>query len=155
MYKLGCKETEELGIKLPTSFGLWRKQGSPRKNIYSCFIDYTKAFHCVNHNKLWKTVKGMGIPDHLTCLLRNMYVGQEATVRTRQRKTGQFKTIVTLFIYLIWREHHAKCWAGWITTWNQDCWEKYQPPQICRRYHSNGRKWRETTETLDDGEREE
>ena len=92
MYKLGCKETEELGIKLPTSFGSWRKQGSPRKNIYFCFIDYTKAFDCVNHNKLWKTVKEMGIPDHLTCLLRNLYVGQEATVRTRQGTTDQFKT---------------------------------------------------------------
>ena len=52
------------------------------KNIYSCFIDYTKAFDCVDHNKLWKIPKEMGIPDHLTCLLRNLYAGQEATVRT-------------------------------------------------------------------------
>ena len=51
-------------------------------NIYFCFIDYTKAFNCVEHNKLWKILKEMGIPDHLTCLLRNLYVGQEATVRT-------------------------------------------------------------------------
>ena len=82
MYKLGCKETEELGIKLPTFFGSWRKQGSPRKNIYFCFIDYTKAFDCVNHNKLWKTVKEMGIPDHVACLLRKLNAGQETTVRT-------------------------------------------------------------------------
>ena len=54
-----------------------------QKNIYFCFIDYTKAFDCVNHNKLWKILQEMGIPDHLTCLLRNMYAGQEATIRTR------------------------------------------------------------------------
>ena len=53
-----------------------------QKNIYFCFIDYAKAFDCVDHNKLWKILKQMGIPDHLTCLLRNLYAGQEATVRT-------------------------------------------------------------------------
>ena len=53
-----------------------------QKNIYFCFIDYAKAFDCVDHNKLWKVLKEMGIPDHLTCLLRNLYAGQEATVRT-------------------------------------------------------------------------
>ena len=53
-----------------------------QKNIYFCFIDYAKAFDCVDHNKLWKILQEMGIPDHLTCLLRNLYVGQEATVRT-------------------------------------------------------------------------
>ena len=53
-----------------------------QKNIYFCFIDYTKAFDCVDHNKLWKILKEMGIPDHLTCLLRNLYAGQEVTVRT-------------------------------------------------------------------------
>ena len=52
------------------------------KNIYFCFIDCTKAFDCVDHNKLWKILREMGIPDHLTCLLRNLYAGQEATVRT-------------------------------------------------------------------------
>ena len=53
-----------------------------QKNIYFCFIDYAKAFDCVDHNKLWKILKEMGMPDHLTCLLRNLYAGQEATVRT-------------------------------------------------------------------------
>ena len=53
-----------------------------QKNIYFCFIDYAKAFDCVDHNKLWKILKKIGIPDHLTCLLRNQYAGQEATVRT-------------------------------------------------------------------------
>ena len=63
-------------------FGSLRKQEISRKNIYFCFIDYAKAFDCVDHNKLWKILKDMGIPDHLTYLLRNLYAGQEATVRT-------------------------------------------------------------------------
>ena len=62
-----------------------------QKNIYFCFIDYAKAFHCVSHNKLWKILKEMGIPDHLTCLLRNLYAGQEATVRTGRGTTDWFK----------------------------------------------------------------
>ena len=60
-----------------------------QKNI--CFIDYAKAFDCVDHNKLWKILKEMGIPDHLTCLRRNLYAGQEATVRTRHRTTDWFQ----------------------------------------------------------------
>ena len=63
-----------------------------QKNTNFCFIDYSKAFKCVYHNKLWKILPEMGIPDHLTCLLRNLYAGQEATVRTRHRKTDWFKT---------------------------------------------------------------
>ena len=62
-----------------------------QKNIYFCFIDYTKAFDCVDHNKLWKILKEMGIPDHLTCLLRNLYVDQEATVRTGHGTTDWFQ----------------------------------------------------------------
>ena len=58
-----------------------------QKNIYFCFIDYAKAFDCVHHNKLWKILKEMGIPDHLTCFLRNLYAGQEVTVRTEHGKT--------------------------------------------------------------------
>ena len=61
-----------------------------KKNIYFCFIDYVKAFDCVDHNKLWKILKEMGIPDHLTCLLRNLYAGQEATVRTGHGTTDLF-----------------------------------------------------------------
>ena len=62
-----------------------------QENIYFCFIDYTKAFDCVNHNKLWKILQEMGIPDHLTCLLRNLYAGQEATVRTGHGTTDWFQ----------------------------------------------------------------
>ena len=62
-----------------------------QKNIYFCFIDYAKVFDCVHHNKLCKTLKEMGIPDHLTCLLRNLYAGQEATVRNRHGTTDWFQ----------------------------------------------------------------
>ena len=62
-----------------------------QKNIYFCFIDYAKAFDCVDHNKLWKILKEMGIPNHLTYLLRNLYTGQEATVRTGHGKTDWFQ----------------------------------------------------------------
>ena len=62
-----------------------------QKNIYFCFIDYAKAFDCVDHKKLWKILKEMGIPDHLTCLLRNLYTGQEATVRTGHGTTDWFQ----------------------------------------------------------------
>ena len=67
----------------------WKSKSS-RKNIYFCFIDYAKAFGCVDHNKLWKILNEMGIPDHLTCLLRNLYAGQEETVRTRHGTTDWF-----------------------------------------------------------------
>ena len=62
-----------------------------QKNIYFCFIDYAKAFDCMNHNKLWKILKEMGVPGHLTCLLRNVYAGQEATVRTVHGTTDWFQ----------------------------------------------------------------
>ena len=82
MLKLDLEKEEEPEIKLPTSAGSLKKKESSRKNIYFCFIDYGKALNCVDHNKLWKILKEMGIPDHLTCLLRNLYAGQEAKVGT-------------------------------------------------------------------------
>ena len=78
---LDLEKAEEPEIKLPTSVGS-SKAREFQKNIYFCFIDYTKAFDCIDHNKLWKILKEMGIPDHFTCLLRNLYVAQEAAVRT-------------------------------------------------------------------------
>ena len=84
--KAGFRKAEEPEIKLPTSSGSRKKQEF-QKNIYFCFIDYAKAFHCVDHNKQWKILQEMGIPDHLTCLLRNLYAGQEATLRTRHGTT--------------------------------------------------------------------
>ena len=86
----GLEKAEEPEIKLSTSAGSLRKQESSRKNICFCFIDYAKAYDCVYHNKLWTILKEMGIPDHLTCLLGNLYAGQEATVRTGHRTTDWF-----------------------------------------------------------------
>ena len=90
MFRLDLEKAEEPDIKLPTSAGSSKKKEF-QKNIYFCFIDYAKAFDCVDHNKLWKVLKEMGIPDHLTCLLRNLYTGQEATVRTGHGTTDWFQ----------------------------------------------------------------
>ena len=87
---MDLEKAEEPEIKLPTSSGSSKKQESSRKT--STFVDYTKAFECVDHNKLWKILEEMGIPDHLTCLLRNLYAGQEATVKTRHGKMDWFQT---------------------------------------------------------------
>ena len=121
IFKLVLEKAEKPEIKLPTSTGSSKKQVSSRKNIYFCFIffyffyyyfiffnftilcwfcristyfcfiDYAKTFDCVDHNKLWKIPKEMGIPDHLTCLLRNLYAGQEETVRTGHGTTDWFQ----------------------------------------------------------------
>ena len=85
----GFKKAKEPEIKLPTSFGSSKKAREFQKNI--CFIDYAKTFDCVDHNKLWKILKEMGIPDHLTYLLRNLYAGQEAIVRTGHGTTDWFQ----------------------------------------------------------------
>ena len=90
MFKLVLEKAEEPEINLPTSAGSWKNQEF-QKNIYFCFIDYAKAFDYVDHNKLWKILKEMEIPYHLTCLLRNLYAGQEATVRTGHGSTDWFQ----------------------------------------------------------------
>ena len=83
MFKLVLEKEKEPEIKLQTSVGSSKEIARQfQKNIYFCFTDDAKAFDCVDHNKLWKILKEMGILDHLTCLLRNLYAGQEATVRT-------------------------------------------------------------------------
>ena len=82
MFKLVLEQAEEAEIKLPTSAGSSKKQESSKKPSISAIFDYAKDFDCVDHNKLWKILKEMGIPDHLICFLRNLYAGQEATVRT-------------------------------------------------------------------------
>ena len=91
MFKLVLEKAEEQEIKLPTSAGSSKKQESSRKNIYFCFSDYAKAFDSVDQKKLWKILQEMGIPDHLTCLLRNLYAGQEVTVRTGHGTTDWFQ----------------------------------------------------------------
>ena len=90
MFKLDLEKAEEPEIKLPISDVSSKKQESSRKT-YFCFIDYAKAFDCVDHNKLWKILQEMVILDHLTCLLRNLYAGQEAKVRTGHGTTDWFQ----------------------------------------------------------------
>ena len=87
----GFRKSEEPEIKLPTSVRSSKKQDNSRKNIYFCSIDYANVFDCVDQNKLWKILQEMGIPDHLTCLLRNLYIGQEAMVRTGHGTTDWIK----------------------------------------------------------------
>ena len=91
MFKLVLEKAEEPEIKLPNIHWIIEKARQFQKNIYFCLIDYAKAFDCVDHNKLWKILKEMGIPDHLTCLLRNLYAGQEARVRSTHGKTDWFQ----------------------------------------------------------------
>ena len=103
-----------------------------QKNIYFCFIDYAKAFDCVDHNKLWNILKEMGIPDHMTCLLRNLYAGQGATVRTSHGTTDRLQIgkgvyqcyLLSPCLFKLYSEYIMRN-AGCRTSWNQDCWEKY------------------------------
>ena len=90
MFKLALEKAEEQEIKLPTPSGSSKKQEFQKKHLF-LHIDYAKASDCVDHNKLWKILKEMGIPDHLTCLLRNLYAIQEAIVRTGHGTTERFQ----------------------------------------------------------------
>ena len=113
MFKLVLEKAEEPDIKLPTSTGSSIKAREFQKNIYFCFIDCAKAFDCVDHSKLWKILKEMGIPDHLTCLLRNLYASQEATVWTGHRTTDWFQIgkgvhqgcILSVCLFNLYAEH--------------------------------------------------
>ena len=112
-----------------------------QKDINFCFIDYAKAFDCVDHHKLWKILKEMGLPDHLACLLSNLYAGKEARIRTGHGTTDWFQIgkgvcqgcILSPCLFNLYAEYIMRN-AGLerSTSWNQDCREKYQQPQICR-----------------------
>ena len=120
--------------KIANTCWIIKKAREFQKNIYFCFIDYAKAFDCVDHNKLWKILQEMRIPDHLTFFLRNLYAGQEATVRIQHGTTDWFQIrkgvhqgcMLSPCLFKLHAAHHAKCWAGLSTNSNQDCWEKYQ-----------------------------
>ena len=89
MFKLVLEKAEEPEIKLSATTGSTEKARELQKNIYFCFTDYTTAFDCVDHNKLWKILKEMGIPDHLTCILRNLYAGKKKQeLQLNTEKTG-------------------------------------------------------------------
>ena len=134
MFKLVLEKAEEPEVKLPISAGSSKKQESFRKTF--CLIDYAKAFDCVDHNKLWKILKEMGIPDHLTCLLRNLYAGKEATVRTGHGTTDWFQIgkgvrqgcLLSLWFLNLYAEYIMRNAGLEEETLgsHQDCWEKYQ-----------------------------
>ena len=121
-------KAEEPEIKLPTPTGSSKKQESSRKTSISVLLIMSKPL-TVDHNKLWKILQEMGIPDHLTCLLRNLYAGQETTVRTGHGTTYWFQIgkgvrqgyIWSPCLFNLCRVHHEKRWAGGSTSWNQDC----------------------------------
>ena len=123
MCKLDLEKEEGSEIKLPTFVASQKKQKNSRKKkkVYFCFIDDTKALVCLDHNKLWKNLKEMGITEQLTCLPRSLYAGQKATFRTEHGKIDWFKIvkrvcqglyIVTLLIQILCRVCLVKCWAG-------------------------------------------
>ena len=125
MFKLDLQMAEEPEVKLPTSLD-HKKASEFQKNIYFCFMDYSKAFDCVDHNKLWKILKETGRPDHLTCLLRNLYAGQEATVRTgTEQWTGSklgkeyIKAVYCHPAHLTYRQSTSCEMPGWMKhSWN-------------------------------------
>ena len=92
MYKLDLEKGRGTRDQIANIHWIIEKKREFQKNIYFCFIDYAIAFHCVNHRKLWKILQEIGIPDHLTCLLRNVYAGQEATIRIRHGTMEWFTT---------------------------------------------------------------
>ena len=124
MFKLVLEKVEEPETKLPTSAGSSKKGRKFQKNIYFCFIDYAKAFDCVDHNKLWEILREMGIPDQLTCLLRILYAGQEATVRTGHGTTGWYQIGKGVCQGCVLSPCLFTLYAEYIMI--QDCWEKYQ-----------------------------
>ena len=129
-----------------------------QKNIYFCFMPKPLTVWITTN---WKILKEMGIPDHLTCLVRNcmQLKKQQLELDMEQRTCLNWERsmsrlyIVTLLIWLICRVYNEKCWAGWSTSWNHDCQKKYQSPQICRWHHPYGKKQRGTKVTSDESER--
>ena len=124
MFKLDLEKAEEPEIKLLTSVGSSKKQENSRKTSTSASLTMLKDFDCVNHNEPWKILQEMGIPDHLICLLRNLYAGQEATVRTRHGTTDWFQIgkgvrqgchpVYCHPVYLAYMQNTSREMLGWI-----------------------------------------
>ena len=161
MFKLVLEKAEETEIKLPPSLGSSKNQESSRK-ISTCFTDHAKTFDCVDHSKLWKILQKMGIPDHPTCLLRNLYAGQEATVRTRHGTTDWFQIGKGVHQGCILSPCLFNLYAKYIM--RNDGLDEAQTvnkiarrnikTHICRWHHPYGRK-RRTEQPLDESERGE
>jgi len=136
MYKLDLEKAGEPEIKLPTFSWIIEKAREFQKNIYFCFINYAKAFDYVDDNKLCKILKEMGIPDHLTCLLRNLYTGQEAAVRTRHGTMDWFKIGKGVHQGCILSPCSSNLYAEYIMQNTRldesQAGIKNQQPQICR-----------------------
>ena len=148
--------TQGQTVNIPWVIG--KKKGIPEKHLL-CFIDYPKVFVCITTNcrKFWKRL------EYQTTLTVSwdtcMWVKEQQLELDMEQFTGSKlgkeydKAIYCHFTHLTYMQSTSYKMSEWITSWNQDCREKYQQPQICRWYHSNGRKWRGTKETLDEGER--
>ena len=115
----GCRKGRGTRDQIANICWIMEKARGFQKNIYFCFIDYAKDFDCVDHNQRWKILREMGIPDHLTCLLRNLYTGQEARVGTGHETTDWFQTgkgvhqgcILSPCLLKLYAEYHEECWA--------------------------------------------
>ena len=118
MFKLVLEMAKEPEIKLPSSAGYWKSKRVPEKPLL--LFDYAKAFDCLDHNKLWKILQEMGISDHLTCLLRNLYEGQEATEPNMEQQTGSklwkecIKAVYCHPVYLTYMQNTSCEMVGWI-----------------------------------------
>ena len=161
MLKLDLEKAEESWDQIANIHWIIEKAREFQENIYFCVTDYTKAFDCVDLNKLWKILKEMGIPDHHNCLLRNLHTGQGATVRTGHGTTDWFQ---------IGKRVHQGCilspaYLNYMqsTSWEKLDWKKHKlesrlPVEIsitsiCRWHHPYGRKWKGTKKPLDERDR--
>ena len=158
----GFREGRGTRDQIANIWWIIEKSRAFQKNIYFCFIDYTKAFDCVNHNTLWKILQEMGILDHLTCLLRNLYAGEEATVRTGHGTADCFQIgkgvcqgcILSPCLFNLYAEYIMRnAWLDEVQAGIKISGRNINN-LICRWHHCFSRKWR-TKEPLDESERGE
>ena len=148
MYKLDLRKCRGTRDQIANIRCIIERAREFQKNIYFCFVDYAKAFDCVDHSKLWKILKEMGVPDHLICLLKNLYASQEATVRTGlKQQTGSklgkeyVKVVYRHLAYLTYTQSTSCEMWGWMKhKLESRLLEEISTTLICRLYHSNSRK---------------
>ena len=162
MYKLDLEKAEDRD-QIANIHWIIEKARKFQKNIYFSFIDYVKTFDCVDHDQLWKILQEMEIPDHLITSWEScMLVKKQQLELDMEQQTGwklgkeYIKAVYCHAAYLTYTQSTSCKMLGWMNhKLNQDCWEKYQQPQIRRWYHLNGRKQRRAKESLDEGKREQ